>query len=130
MDVIGCDYQYTFLGLIFAQFPSPVVPQMPSQTSASGGTEMTDSPSHSQLSVPLALPPTTVPPTSAYSELGDGQVMEVLSQHLDMFRARQREGTGEIGDRDSGITLYREAIEHCARLYRIMVRVDLQNAYT
>lgn len=56
--------------------------------------------------------------------------MEVLSKHLEMFRSRQaredaegeeeEEGKGDATF-DSGVTLYREAIEHCARLYRVMV---------
>lgn len=61
--------------------------------------------------------------------------MEVLSKHLEMFRSRQTRGAEEgeeSGEEeatfDTGITLYRDAIEHCARLYRVMV--CMHNLYT
>ena len=55
--------------------------------------------------------------------------MEVLSKHLETFRCcpegGEEEGEGvassSVSVAASGIVLYREAIEHCARLYRIMV---------
>ncbi len=61
-----------------------------------------------------------------YTELGDGQVMEVLSKHLEKFLSNSVE---EVDSEEhlfgrsscSGLVLYRDAIEHCARLYRVMV---------
>lgn len=62
--------------------------------------------------------------SSGYSELGDGQVMEVLSKHLRRFHSFPVDGepSSSSSPACSDIVLYREAIEHCARLYRVMVR--------
>ncbi len=53
-----------------------------------------------------------------YSELGDGQVMEALSHHLDELRVQEcpKEGHGV-----QEIILFRGAIEHATRLCRVMV---------
>ena len=102
-------------GLIFAQFPSPDNPSSISSLSNPsdhnvGATSMSQLP----------------PEVSGYTELGDGQVMEVLKKYLDLFQSSSNLSGGEEDDylrkrSGPGITLYREAIEHCARLYRVMV---------
>lgn len=58
-----------------------------------------------------------------YSELGDGQVMEILSKHLEHFQnsCSSKKDANALQSRYGGIVLHREAIEHCARIYRIMV---------
>lgn len=122
-------------GLLFAEFPScPSNPdsssEVPSGASESSGLEGQDSAAGQA--------------PSGYSELGDGQVMQVLSKHLARFQGSSREkeeGEEEEGGESSpspgrhpspssqrscsAIVLYREAIEHCARLYRIMVRLQI-----
>ena len=111
-------YVTVCVGLIFAQFPgSPAPSTGPSATSLSS---LDDS---SSPRLPEIAPPT------GYMELGDGQVMEVLTKHLQKFQScwgsgpeGEEEGVSGGGD-VSGITLYRDAIEHCARLYRVMVCV-------
>lgn len=119
-------YFVCILGLIFAQFPSASARSTPSRKYL-GSKQL--SPVTSPLSSPSSLA-MLARLTVGYTELGDGQVMEVLSKHLRLFEESQAEEDGEEkggGDdsprknADSVITLYKEAIEHCARLYRVMV---------
>ena len=114
-------------GLLFAEFPNALPGSLSELISCSSGL---DGRSDSAAQVP-----------GGYSELGDGQVMEVLSKHLERFQKgsakegeeedeKKRGESSSSSDRPSlpnghascsGVVLYREAIEHCARLYRIMV---------
>lgn len=70
------------------------------------------------------LPPIAV---VEYAELGDGQVMEILSSHLKEYQSsRDEEDVDDsLPNEQSGscIVLYRKAIEHCARLCRVMVSI-------
>jgi len=60
-----------------------------------------------------------------YSELGDGQVTEILIKHLEHFQMASK--MSDIFSRKEGndIVLYKEAMEHCARLYRLLVSIFL-----
>ena len=111
---------FLYAGLIFAQFPLAYddSSQLLSAESAAAG-----------LDCPNSAPQL---PSGGYAELGDGQVMDILSKHLELFQSsRGRDcdddeeeslsSTRHTDTGDSGITLYKDAIEHCARLYRILV---------
>ncbi len=73
--------------MIFAQFPKVANSNVEDSTSA------TDSPSDSP----------------NYTELGDGQVMDILKMHI-----------GDLNSGD-GLVLFKGAIEHAARICRAMV---------
>lgn len=114
-----------FAGLMFAQFPMPSDAGAASQVSS--GTMVSAKLSSIGSSAQQALSS----PSGGYMELGDGQVMEILSKHLALFQSSPR---GDEDDSSSpaaqqgsavSITLYREALEHCARLSRIMVSPHL-----
>ena len=108
-------------GLLFACFPS-----CPSEPASSTST------------VAEACSPRVTVEASGYMELGDGQVMEILSKHLNNFQSSSGANDNDSDDDDDddddddeegksssyskrSIVLYREAIEHCAKLYRVMV---------
>lgn len=116
-------------GLMFAQFPMPSDAGPASQVSS--GTMVSAKLSSIGSSAQQALSS----PGGGYMELGDGQVMEILSKHLALFQSSPR---GDEDDSSSpaaqqgsavSITLYREALEHCARLSRIMVSPHLRFVY-
>ncbi len=124
-EVMLCVYLYLNCGagLIFAQFPSP----------SSNGTPGQKFPSR-PVSAGVKSSPTASPAAllslGGYNELGDGQVMEVLSMHLKLFEGSRsndddddddEEDSDSLKNDNSAIILYKEAIEHCARLYRVMV---------
>ena len=56
----------------------------------------------------------------------------ILSKHLDHFQkdCSSKTGVDVVLSSSGEIVLYREAIEHCARLYRIMVSVSFIESYT
>ena len=116
------------LGLIFAQFPDPCTPVStpePEKTS----DKSSDS-SSEESNVDLVQPKATTkvhPLARPYSELGDGQVTEILSKHLEHFQMASMT-SGMISQKScDDIVLYKEAMEHCARLYRVVVSTS---AYT
>lgn len=98
-------------GLIFAQFPSvstsshtPVEGVSPSLSNSSKKIDQdTDS---SNVTI------------SAYSELGDGQIMDFLGKHIETFKTLTSEGVGS----NFNIVLFRGAIEHASRICRVLVR--------
>ena len=64
---------------------------------------------------------TSTPHSGTYSELGDGQVMEILQKHLTQWKSQEeREGGGKAA---ASLVLFRGAIEHATRLSRVMVRI-------
>ena len=71
---------------------------------------------------PLASHPTlttSTPHSGTYSELGDGQLMEILQKHLTEWKSpEEREGGGRTA---ANLILFRGAIEHATRLIRVMV---------
>ena len=108
---------FLHLGLIFAQFPSHHN-EPGSQVTSNTSIAMPEI-QHNTISLQIS--------SSGYTELGDGQVMEVLSKHLEQFQSSCNHDieTDSPGQQSgSKIILYREAIEHCTRLYRVMVNVN------
>ena len=64
--------------------------------------------------------------TSSYSELGDGQVMEVLERQLSSYdEERQQSGRNAESTLNPrmDLVLFKGAIEHAARLCRSMVKM-------
>ena len=111
-------------GLIFAHFPSQSPPGSGSLTevhsstsSEEGGREQTQSPEATDTSTQ-----SQATGTSSYSELGDGQVMEILAKHLAVYCGNDREKNAESGvGHKMDLVLFKGAIEHAARLCRSMV---------
>lgn len=110
-----------FAGLMFAQFPMPSDAGAASQVSS--GTMV----SAKLSSIGSSAQQVLSSPSGGYMELGDGQVMEILSKHLALFQSSphgDEDGSSSPAAQQGSavsITLYREALEHCARLSRIMV---------
>ena len=129
-------FHSTILGLIFAMFPSKSC--QPTSTSSSresvSSTEEGGKPTDLNASKATATaPPQTGPAVNSYSELGDGQVMEILAKHLTTTSGstmctttqQHREGEGDADlalYRNRDLVLFKGAIEHAARLCRVMVR--------
>lgn len=109
-------------GLIFAQFPDPC-----SSVCISEPDKSLEYSSGSQSSLGSRSPPKTpvryLTLPHPYSEQRDGEMMEVLSKHLAHFQKACSSKTGSdiLQSSYGDIVLYGVAIEHCARLYRIMV---------
>ncbi len=76
--------------------------------------------SNEGLAQPKPLATKEHPLARPYTELGDGQVTEILSKHLELFQTASR--MNKMRDCED-IVLHREAMEHCARLYRAVVRI-------
>lgn len=109
------------LGLIFAHFPSK--PCHPS-SAGSTGTQSGLSSEEGEQTPEIAenLPQTTA--TNSYSELGDGQVMEILTKHLAGYSAMQQqieESSEPVFSQNLDLVLFKGAIEHASRLCRILV---------
>ena len=63
--------------------------------------------------------------TNSYSELGDGQVTEILSKYLSLTgydSQQQKNGRSVCSGQSLDLVLFKGAIEHAARLCRSMVR--------
>ena len=89
-------------------------------------------------STPTPPPPqTTAPGMNSYCELGDGQVMEILASHLTGSASRDsttttwQQGEGNADSalyRNRDLVLFKGAIEHAARLCRVMVRMQFHES--
>ena len=117
------------LGLIFALFPSKRC--QPTSTSSRESVSSEEGEKTTELTKGTT-PPQTTAGVNSYSELGDGQVMEILAKHLtgcsssDSTTTQQRrEGNAESAlYRGRDLVLFKGAIEHAARLCRVMVRTQ------
>ena len=83
------------IGLIFAQFP-----KVPSPTKVVSDFPRVD----------------TTPDASTYTELGDGQVMDILKNHIKSLKHNDKEDGPE-----TKMVLFTGAIEHASRMCRVMV---------
>ena len=81
---------------------------------------------------PDPLQTTAATGVDSYSELGDGQVMEILAKHLTGSSCSDSGTTTQQGEgstesalyRSRDLVLFKGAIEHAARLCRAMVRTQ------
>ena len=55
--------------------------------------------------------------TATYSELGDGQVMDLLAKHMETFKKLTSEGVQSTFN----LVLFKGAIEHASRICRVLV---------
>lgn len=62
---------------------------------------------------------TSTPHGSTYSELGDGQLMEILQKHLTEWKSQEEREEG--GRTAANLILFKGAIEHATRLIRVVV---------
>ena len=85
------------VGLMFAQFPK--VPSSSEEVPDSARTDAT-------------------PSTLTYTELGDGQVTDILKSHIEDLKYNKGNGIKMV--------LFTGAIEHVSRICRVMVSVDMQ----
>ena len=118
------------LGLIFALFPNKSC--QPTSTSSRESVSLEEGEKTTEVTKGTAPPPQTTAGVNSYSELGDGQVMEILAKHLTGCSSsdgtttqQQREGNAELAlYRSRDLVLFKGAIEHAARLCRVMVRTQ------
>ena len=116
-------------GLIFAQFPSKSCQPTGASSRESVSSEEGEKTTEAKGSAP---PTQTTSGTNSYSELGDGQVMEILAKHLtgcsnDSVNTAQQQQEGNADSalhRSRDLVLFKGAIEHAARLCRVMVNKD------
>ena len=114
------------VGLIFAQFPDPCTPVSTPEPDSLSSSSLESKPSSSDSNESLVLQQKSLmekehPLVRPYSELGDGQVSEILSKHLEHFQVASKRSDIFPQKEGTDIVLYKEAMEHCARLYRILV---------
>lgn len=109
------------LGLIFAQFPDACTPvSTPEPDKSLESASEPDESEEGHVS-PKPVAARGHPLARPYAELGDGQVTEILSKHLELFQTASK--LNKMKDCHD-IVLHREAMEHCARLYRAVVRIS------
>ena len=107
------------IGLIFAHFPSKNNVGLTEETSSASTKEGEQTPG-------ADVAEDTAQSTSAksYSELGDGQVMEILANHLTGPGCGDKckeTGVNTFSSQTMDLVLFKGAIEHAARLCRSMV---------
>lgn len=111
-----------YTGLIFALFPSKTnisLKEETSTTSTKEGEETSEAEIADQATG-----------ARSYSELGDGQVMEILAKHLTGCGDEwQRTDVNNFTSQTMDLVLFKGAIEHAARLCRSMVSEKKSTAY-
>lgn len=110
-----CVLQY--IGLIFAHFPSKSNVGLTEETSRASTKEGEETPGPQ-------IADDTAQSTGAksYSELGDGQVMEILAKYLTgCDNECQQTNVNTFNSQTMDLVLFKGAIEHAARLCRSMV---------
>ena len=108
---------YYIIGLIFAHFPSKSNVGLTEETSSASTKEGEETPGPE-----VAEDTAQSSGAKSYSELGDGQVMEILAKHL-TGRGDECQLT-DVNTKSSqtmDMVLFKGAIEHAARLCRSMV---------
>lgn len=126
---VSSDHDAFYSGLLFAYFPNKIHHQPGSGISLA--RPHSGSSSEERERTPEAVESTAQPSgTNSYSELGDGQVMEILEKHLKSYNDNSNCEGQELGGRTAesaqsqkmDLVLFKGSIEHAARLCRSMVR--------